>query len=334
MAAAAVIAYLCALVVRPFFSVVGWSLVLAITFHPVQQWLLRKTGRRSLSALLCSALVVVLFVIPLVVVSGIAVRQLVEMGTWLQAAVAGDAPFHNAGPLRQAFEWLIHRLGLDDATVARWVTQHASDLTRLAAGYTLAVATGVIGALVSFIFIVFATFLLFRDGDRMVANIPRLLPFDRARSDALLTRIRDGIYAGVYGVVAVAVVQGVLCGLMFSILGIPSAALWGLATVVTSVIPPVGAAAVWVPGVIYLAAMGHWTPAIILAAWGAAVVSAIDNFLRPRLVAGRVGLSEFVMFLAMLGGLRAFGILGIVLGPVIFAVAAAIIDILIPSSGD
>jgi predicted PurR-regulated permease PerM len=114
---------------------------------------------------------------------------------------------------------------------------------------------------------------------------------------------------------------------MFWLLGIPAAALWGLVTVFASVVPFVGTAAVWVPGTVYLLAIGAWPKAIVLAIWGAAVVSSVDNLLRPRLVAGRVRLSGLAMFVAMLGGLQAFGALGIILGPVLFATAAGIVDV-------
>jgi predicted PurR-regulated permease PerM len=115
---------------------------------------------------------------------------------------------------------------------------------------------------------------------------------------------------------------------MFWLLGIPAAALWGLVTVFASVVPFVGTAAVWVPGTVYLLATGAWAKAIVLAVWGAAIVSSVDNLLRPRLVAGRVRLSGLAMFVAMLGGLQAFGALGIILGPVLFATAAGIVDVL------
>jgi predicted PurR-regulated permease PerM len=94
------------------------------------------------------------------------------------------------------------------------------------------------------------------------------------------------------------------------------------------VVPFVGTAAVWVPGTVYLLAIGAWPKAIVLAVWGAAVVSSVDNLLRPKLVAGRVRLSGLAMFVAMLGGLQAFGALGIILGPVLFATAAGIWDVL------
>jgi predicted PurR-regulated permease PerM len=132
----------------------------------------------------------------------------------------------------------------------------------------------------------------------------------------------------VNGIATIATIQGVLCGGMFWLLGIPAAALWGLVTVFASMVPFVGTAGVWVPGTVYLLMTGAWPQAVVLAVWGAAVVSSVDNFLRPRLVAGRVRLSGVAMFVAMLGGLQAFGVLGIILGPVVFATAAAIVDVL------
>ena len=132
----------------------------------------------------------------------------------------------------------------------------------------------------------------------------------------------------VNGVVVVAAIQGVLCGAMLWLLGIPSAALWGTVTMFASLLPVVGAFAVWGPATAYLAASGEWTRAIVLVLWGTFVVSGIDNFLRPRLLAGRVGLGELAILFAMLGGMTVFGVLGIVLGPVAFATAAAIIDTL------
>ena len=148
------------------------------------------------------------------------------------------------------------------------------------------------------------------------------------RSERLRNRVAQVIYAGVYGIDIIALIQGTLAGSMFWILGIPSAALWGIVTAMVSVLPLVGAAAVWVPGVVYLALTDHWTGAVILGLWGAFAISSVDNFMRPKLVGDRVGLSEFATFFALLGGVQFFGFLGIVLGPVLFAVVAAVIEVL------
>jgi predicted PurR-regulated permease PerM len=328
LAATALVVYLCLLILRPFLNVIAWSSVLVITFHPMHQHIVRRTGRVSFSAFVCSVMVVVAFVIPLLFIMAVAIDQLLALGASLQQRFTDETGLKAAAPLRQAYEWLSYRLGFDGAALVAWVRQNASELTRVVARYTLSAAQNVAGAVVSFLFIIFAMFLLFRDGDQIVARIPDLLPFERAQTEALLVRVRDVIYGSVYGVVVIAVVQGALCGGMFWLLGIPSAALWGMVTVVTSVLPVVGAAGVWVPGAVYLAATWDWTRAIILAVFGTAVISTVDNFLRPRLVGGRVGLSELVMFFSLLGGLQVFGVLGIVLGPVLFAIAAAIVGVL------
>jgi predicted PurR-regulated permease PerM len=326
IAAAGVVLLLCVLILRPFFGVLAWSTVLATTCYPIHQRLVRTTGRPGLSAFITSALMVLAVLVPLVFIGGIAVNQLMTLADSVREAL-----LHPDGVSRRitaALAPLTQRMGLDPQPIVAWVNEHASEWIAGAGQYTVSAAAGVGGALLSFALTAFGTFLMLRHGDRLVATIPDLLPFEAARSEMLLFRIRDVVYASVNGIVTIATIQGVLCGGMFGLLGIPAAALWGLVTVFASLLPFVGTAGVWVPGTLYLLMTGAWPKAVVLAVWGAAVVSSVDNFLRPRLVAGRVRLSGVAMFVAMLGGLQAFGVLGIILGPVIFATAAAIFDVL------
>jgi predicted PurR-regulated permease PerM len=327
LGATAMVVYLCLRILGPFVNVIAWSGVLAITFYPLHRFLVRRTGRAALSALLCSAVVVVAFVIPLLFLAGLAINQFIALSNSIQRSFT-ETGIDPSTPLGQAYTWVLQTLELDQVAITGWLLQHTTQLAQVAAQYTVAIAASITSAIVSFMFIIFAMFLLFRDGHRIVARIPDLLPFERSRSEALLRRVQDVIHGGVYGVVVIALLQGALTGWMFWILGVPSAALWSMVTVLTSVLPIVGAAAVWVPGVLYLLYSDQWPRAVALAVWGAIVISGVDNFLRPRLVGERVGLSEIVMFFALLGGLQVFGILGIVLGPVLFAVAASVIDVL------
>jgi predicted PurR-regulated permease PerM len=326
IAAAGVVLLLCVLILRPFFGVLAWSTVVATTCYPLYHRLLRRTGRATLSAFITSALMVLAVLAPLVFIGGIAVNQLLALADSVQ-----DTLLHPDGVSRRvtaALAPLTQRLGLDIDPIVAWLTERVTGWIAGAGQYTMSAAAGVGGALLSFAFTVFGTFLLLRHGEKLVAAIPDLLPFERTRSEALLLRIREVVYASVNGIATIATIQGVLCGGMFWLLGIPAAALWGLVTVFASMVPFIGTAGVWVPGTIYLLMTGAWPQAIVLAVWGAAVVSSVDNFLRPRLVAGRVRLSGVAMFVAMLGGLQAFGVLGIILGPVVFATAAAIVNVL------
>jgi predicted PurR-regulated permease PerM len=330
--AASILAYVCLAILRPFASVIAWSAVLAIICHPVHERLVRRTRRVALSAFITSLLTVLVCVIPLLLFCSIAVNECVALAHSLHGA-SNTQP----GPLDRVAApaaWVTARLGLDEAVVRGWLQQHVSDLARAIGQYSVSIATGVLGGLVSAFLVVFALFLLLRDGDGIVESIPDLLPFERQRSAALLQRIRDVVQGSVYGVVVIAVLQGVLCGSMLWLLRVPSAALWGAVTMFASLLPVVGAFAVWGPIAAYLAFSGGWSRAIVLAIWGTFVVSGVDNIVRPRLVAGRVGLSELAMLFAMLGGLSVFGGLGIVLGPVAFATAAAIVDTLRAPQGD
>jgi predicted PurR-regulated permease PerM len=306
--------------------VIAWSAVLAIICHPVHAWLVRKTGRVALSAFITSVVTVLAFVVPLLALGGIAVRESVALGhTFENAFQTQDEPLKRVAT---ALASITGRVALDQATIAAWIHEHISEWAGSAGHYTVSVAAGLLDTVVSSVFVIFAMFLLLRDGQDLVETIPDLLPFERQRSEALLRRVKDVVQASVYGVVVIAILQGALCGAMFWVLGIPAAALWGMVTVFASVLPIVGAFAVWGPGTLYLAITGQWPQAILLAIWGTFVISGIDNVLRPRLLAGRVGLSELAMFFALLGGLSVFGGLGVVLGPVAFATVAAIVDTL------
>ena len=326
VAAAGVVLLLCLLILRPFFGVLAWSTVLATTCYPLYHRLQRRTGRAALSAFITSALMVLAVLVPLVFIGGVAVNQLLAVADSVREALLDRDGLSRR--VTGALAPLTQRLGVDADSIVTWANEHASEWIAGAGQYTMSAAAGLGGALLSFALTAFGTFLMLRHGDRLVATIPDLLPFERRRSEALLLRIRDVVYASVYGVATISTIQGVLCGGMFWLLGVPAAALWGLVTVFASMVPFVGTAGVWVPGTIYLLMTGAWPKAVVLAVWGVAVVSSVDNFLRPRLVAGRVRLSGVAMFVAMLGGLQAFGALGIILGPVLFATAAAIVDVL------
>ena len=281
----------------------------------------------TLSALISSVLVVVAILIPLLVIGGLAVNQLLALRDYLQERFKDGFDLTTVESLRPTSQWVARRFGLELTDVAAWIAQHSDEFGPLIAERSLAIAANVTGVVVSFVFTMFAMLLLFRDWERIVGKIPDLLPFERIQSETH-GRSYSGRHLCERLWFRIALIQGALCGIMFWVLGIPSAALWGMVTVLTSVLPLIGAAAVWIPGTLYLLVIGHWAQAIVLAVWGTAVISGVDNFLRPKLVGDRVGLSELVIFFAVLGGLQVFGVLGIVMGPVVFAIAISIFDVL------
>jgi predicted PurR-regulated permease PerM len=174
----------------------------------------------------------------------------------------------------------------------------------------------------------FTLFFLFREGRRVRLTMAAVLPLDDARVERLFAGINDTIVANLYGVVAVALAQGTLMGLAYLLLGVSSPILWGALTAVCSLVPVVGSALVWLPIALVLVATGHWAKAVVLLAWSAAFVSLADHVLRPYIIGGRVKMNTLFVFFSLLGGIKAFGLLGIFLGPLILSITVALLGIL------
>jgi predicted PurR-regulated permease PerM len=174
----------------------------------------------------------------------------------------------------------------------------------------------------------FALFFLLRDRSAVVATFRSYMPMSRLEADYFFKRIRSMTHATLYGNVVTAAAQGVLGGLMFMLVGIPGALLWGVVMALLSLIPSSGAFLIWLPTAAVLAVQGDWGRAAILAGWGALVVGTIDNVLYPWLVGKEVRLHTLVVFLAVVGGLIVFGAAGLVLGPVTAAATIALLDII------
>jgi predicted PurR-regulated permease PerM len=153
------------------------------------------------------------------------------------------------------------------------------------------------------------------------------VPLSPRESEQVRGNVRDTIAAVVFGTLAVAVVQGILGGIIFWWLDLPAPILWGAVMAVLAILPLFGAALVWVPAAAWLAINGDWDKALVLVAWGTFVVGVIDNLLYPLLVKDRLRLHAVPVFIGVLGGIFAFGATGFVLGPLILAVAMALIDI-------
>ncbi|NOT61992.1 MAG: AI-2E family transporter [Acidobacteria bacterium] len=136
------------------------------------------------------------------------------------------------------------------------------------------------------------------------------------------------IIASVYGGVAVAVAQGSLMSLAFWVLGLPSPLLWGVVTAMLSLVPLVGSAMLWLPAALVLIFSGHWIKGLLLIAWGAGVVGLADNVVRPLVIHEQVQIRTIYLFFALLGGVQAFGLLGLIAGPVLLAVTQTLIKLL------
>jgi predicted PurR-regulated permease PerM len=319
--------YLCWAVLRPFLPVLLWASVLVIVFHPAYRWWRKRLASESLAAFVTTLLVIVTIVAPLVAVSSAVIAQLQGVASAAQDQVTGLlADPAQAVRVQQVTDWLTHYTGVDVVELRKGLQQGATALSQALVQGTVSVLGGALGFLVSTFFVMFTMYYLFKDGEAAVEVVQSMLPLDRAQSDALVVRTGDIVTASVFGVVVIAIVQGVLGGLMFWALGLPSALVWGVVMIVLATIPMLGTFLVWAPAAIFLAVTGHLVKALVLTFWGAVVIGLADNLLRPRLVGDRTRMHELLIFFSVLGGLQVFGVLGILLGPVVVAIGLSLLE--------
>jgi len=183
---------------------------------------------------------------------------------------------------------------------------------------------GALGTVVGFGLMMFILFFAIRDGKAMADTARALLPASEADKARLFRHLAAVTRALVYGTGVTALVQGALVGIGFAVVGLPSPIVFGVLAALGALIPLLGTPVVWVPAVIVLAAQGRWGAALFMAIWGIFVVT-IDNFLRPWLVAGRAQIGALTVFIGVLGGISAFGPIGVILGPLVLALGIALI---------
>ncbi|HKS26301.1 MAG TPA: AI-2E family transporter [Pyrinomonadaceae bacterium] len=326
LVATAIALYLCWLMLKPFVNVVAWASVLVIVFYPVHRRLVARTKRPATSAILSSLLVIFTILVPLTLITLAVVNELsnavnsvhVNLSTLLDP---------QASPLGRLIGWFGQYVNIEELRAGDFLKERIKGMGGTIAGQALGFVGGLVGIVVQIFFVVFTMYYLFRDGERFVRALPDTLPLQRQQSERIFERTRDVISASLYGVLVIAVIQGALGGLAFWALGLPSAIVWAVVMTFLSMIPMAGSFLVWVPAAIYLALTGHYGKALMLVLWGALVIGTVDNFLRPKLVGERTKLHELFIFFSVLGGLQVFGVVGIVLGPVVLAITLALLDV-------
>lgn len=326
LVATAIALYLCWLMLQPFVNVLAWAAVLVIVFYPVHRRLVAWSHRPATSALLSSLLVIITILVPLTLITLAVVNELSNAVQAVHANLSTLLDPQNS-ILGRGIGWLGQYINIEELRSGEFLKERLKSMGGTIAGSALGVFGGLVGAVVQIFFVIFTMYYLFRDGERFVRALPDTLPLRREQSERIFERTRDVISASLYGVLVIAVIQGALGGLAFWALGLPSAIVWAVVMTFLSMIPMAGSFVVWAPAAIYLGLSGQWGKALMLAAWGALVIGTVDNFLRPKLVGERTKLHELFIFFAVLGGLQVFGVVGIVLGPVVLAITLALLDV-------
>ncbi len=316
----------------PFAVPAAWGAILAIIFHPLHHRLARKVKKPNLSAAI--ACIIVFFVI-------------IGPAMYLLAALVGEAGdafvrinnAYESGELKNYinrmapfFETFKNKIfaaypDLANMNFDTLLKDIIGTVTKAIGGKATTVVANITKTVFQFFLTIFSMFFFFRDGDKMVAFLKRLTPLNGDQLGTTYSYLRDIVEGSMYGGLLMALIQGALGGILFAILGIKSAVFWGAVMAFLALLPVVGPFIIYIPAGIILILSGSAIKGILLILIGTVVISQIDNFVRPLLFAGKTQIHTLLMFFSIMGGIFLFGLIGMVLGPLITAVFMMILRI-------
>lgn len=318
-------AYACYLLITPYLNSIIMAFIISLLMSPMHSKLCQSWPKhKNITALLSCLLLTVVIVLPLLAIFAAIVQQGAHLSQTVYAwATSGGIQELLAHPyVIKGLDIINHYLPFDHINpqeiaqrAAKFISQFGSVLVSISAG-VLGDATHFI---MNFFLMLFVLFFLLRDQEKLLNNFRHILPLSRSQEDRLLSEIEQVSKSAVLGSFLTAVAQGVVGGLAFWFVGLPGLFL-GTMIGAASFIPVVGTALVWVPAAIYLFLTGEVTWAVFIVVWGIAVIGSIDNLLRPLLMQGSAGMDTLMIFFALLGGIQLFGLIGLIYGPLIFAI--------------
>lgn len=319
----------------PFFGAAFWAVVLAILFHPLYRRLARRLNqRRSLAASITVVLVLLMVVLPAAMIAAMLAQEAAGL---YERVKSGQ--FSLGGALDSLLNWLpewatswLHRFGVSD--LAQLQQRLAASLGRGAqfiGAQALTIGQVTLDFVASLFIMLYVLFFLLRDGGQILRHVLAAIPLSDDLMRELSSKFTRVIRATVKGNIVVALVQGLLGGLIFWVFGLHAPVLWGVVMAFLALLPVVGTALVWGPFAIALLLTGSIWQGVVLLAYGVLVIGLADNVLRPLLVGKDTKIPDFIVLLSTVGGIALFGLNGFVIGPMVAAMFLAVWDIVAAS---
>ncbi|MCK5095999.1 MAG: AI-2E family transporter [Candidatus Pacebacteria bacterium] len=313
------------MIFKPYIAAMFIAAIFASIFYPLYMFLLRYfKGKKDISAFLTVMVVLVVILLPLLIMGTVLFQETKDIAVGLQK---GDGTINFVETKLEAVELYLNDLAPDAninidlrsvvQTTALWVTDHLGTLF-----------SGVAKGTLNLFLMIIALFFFLRDGKKIHGTLVRWSPLRDKCDENIMNKVVAAVDSVVKGSLLIAALQGFLLGVGFAIFGVSSPVLWGFVGIFASLIPSVGTALVWVPGVLYLFfAQDATVMAIGLAVWGVLIVGLADNFLRPILIERGVKTHPLLIFLSIFGGISLFGPIGLLVGPIVLSFVFALVDV-------
>lgn len=320
-----------AAILLPYFAAILWAVIVAILFEPAYRRLQTlMPARRNGAALLTLLMILAIVVLPAALLT---VALLNEAASVYQRIQSGNL---DPEQILVAFEsgipaWLsdaLDRFGIGNIAAAKdMFGGGAAAGVRAVLGQALSIGQGVFDLFIKLMVMLYLAFFLIRDGEAIQQRVGSAIPLRADHLQLLIERFIVVVRATIKGSIVVAILQGLIGGVVLWALGIEAALLWGVLMGAASLLPAVGTGLVWVPMALYLFLSGSVWQGLVLVFCGLFVIGMVDNVVRPVLVGRETRIPDYVILITTLGGLQLFGLHGIVIGPVIAAMFIAVWDI-------
>jgi predicted PurR-regulated permease PerM len=320
--------YLFGRIILPFAAPIIWAGVLALLFRPLYIRLLARTkGRPTLAALLITLVILVVLIGPIAFLTVALVNEAAD-------AVARVNALYQSGELQKYLDLKLPLVDGLKEKLSQYYDFSQLDLNEVVRNSIDKIGKFVIdqaGSIISngtravfyFILMLVTIYYFLKDGDKLVGWLRKAVPLPREQVDAIFAQLGEVIISTISSGLFVAFLQGLIGGILFAAVGLPSPIFWGAVMAFLSLLPVIGAFIVYIPAGVVLIVSGSTVKGIIVFAVGLGLISQLDNFLRPQLMAGRTALHPLLLFLSMMGGIAAFGFTGMILGPVVVAAFVA-----------
>ena len=326
----ALLAYLLFQILQPFLAPIAWALFLAFLLQPVHGWLTHRLGRRAnTSAALLTVAMFFLLIGPLAGLGAAFAAQAADLLRYAQDFAVEHKPEQASdlaalpvvGPV---IAWLQDSAGISLAQIQAWAVEGARTVLKSLTSLGRVAVVGALGTVIGFVMMMFILFFAIRDVRAMFVTLRELIPMSPGERARLFSHLASVTRAMVFGTGVTALAQGIMIAIGFAIVGLPSPIVFGVLAALLALVPMAGTPVVWVPAALVLALQGRWYAATFLLVWGG-LVATLDNVLRPMLVSGRAQVSTLTVFIGVLGGVSAFGPIGVILGPLVLALVIALV---------
>ncbi len=324
-------------IAKPFLPAIVTGVVITYLAYPLYEKTLKRVKNRNLASLIISVFVVLLITLPLVSVLGLLSKEAYDtyttlnqqnLGTNFMKIACRDESLMPCRALRSIAsslpnENLDYYLQITIKKITEFIIINASKFL-----------ASIPSIMLNFFVMIFIIYYLLKDGNAVALRIKKMMPLKESEKQAVLDSFHSIIYAVFYGNIAIAVLQGILGIIGFAVLGVPSPFLWGFVMMLFALIPYFGTAIIWLPAALNLIFIGYLqsdsssiTRGVILVIYGIAVISLIDNILKPRLIGSKAKVHPILVLIGVMGGLSLFGFIGLILGPLMLALLMTFMNI-------